>query len=125
MTKLNPEVKQKWIDALRSGEYAQETCELRQPTTSGPKDTAYCCLGVLCAIQPDYAQADPDGGHGFVSPVDRTRFNYILPKDLADLYFGGDQDPTVNVDGRNIRLSMLNDNGNSFTDIADLIEASL
>lgn len=37
---MNPEVKQKWIDALRSGEYQQDRCSLK--TLKG-----FCCLGVL------------------------------------------------------------------------------
>jgi hypothetical protein len=45
-TKMNPEVKQKWIDALRSGKYEQGSEKLR--SVSG-----YCCLGVLCDL---YAQ---------------------------------------------------------------------
>ncbi len=45
-TKMNPEVKQKWIGALRSGKYEQGTEKLR--SVSG-----YCCLGVLCDL---YAQ---------------------------------------------------------------------
>ena len=43
---MNPEVKQKWIDALRSGKYEQGSEKLR--SVSG-----YCCLGVLCDL---YAQ---------------------------------------------------------------------
>lgn len=37
---MNPEVKQKWIDALRSGEYEQTKHHLKT-------DNGYCCLGVL------------------------------------------------------------------------------
>ena len=42
-TKMNPEVKQKWIDALRSGDYEQGSEKLRGVN-------GYCCLGVLCDI---------------------------------------------------------------------------
>lgn len=41
---MNPEIAQKWADALRSGEYNQGHDVLR-----GPDDT-FCCLGVLCEI---------------------------------------------------------------------------
>lgn len=40
---MNQEVKQKWIAALRSGEYDQAYSQLKL------KD-AYCCLGVLCEL---------------------------------------------------------------------------
>ena len=41
---MNPEVKQLWLDALRSGKYEQGKLMLR------PTDNSYCCLGVLCEI---------------------------------------------------------------------------
>jgi len=37
---MNPQVKQKWIDALRSGEYEQAKFTLKC-------EYGYCCLGVL------------------------------------------------------------------------------
>jgi hypothetical protein len=40
---MNKELKQKWIDALCSGDYPQTQSEL---CNSG----GYCCLGVLCDI---------------------------------------------------------------------------
>ena len=43
---MNPQVKQKWIDALRSGKYEQGSEKLRGYE-------GYCCLGVLCDL---YAQ---------------------------------------------------------------------
>jgi hypothetical protein len=42
--KMDMEVKQKWVTALRSGEYVQGDGYLHNKK----KDT-YCCLGVLCA----------------------------------------------------------------------------
>lgn len=41
---MNPEVKEKWIAALRSGEYTQCTGRLRR------KEVGFCCLGVLTDI---------------------------------------------------------------------------
>jgi len=38
----------KWLKALRSGDYTQEKYKLKQFTDDG---TTYCCLGVLCEIQ--------------------------------------------------------------------------
>lgn len=39
-----PEIKAKWIDALRSGQYEQGQRALKTP------DGKFCCLGVLCDI---------------------------------------------------------------------------
>lgn len=43
MKKLNPEIKKKWVKALRSGKYNQCDGQLRQGDT-------FCCLGVLCDL---------------------------------------------------------------------------
>lgn len=42
--KMDPELKQKWVDALRSGKYKQGNGWLRDE-----KDR-YCCLGVLADV---------------------------------------------------------------------------
>lgn len=47
--KMNPEVKAEWLEALRSGNYAQATgrlCKVIDRTTDDPT-YGYCCLGVL------------------------------------------------------------------------------
>ena len=55
---MNPEWKQKWIDALRSGEYKQGYKYLRQTEEDG--SISYCCLGVLCDIAGvDWKETDP------------------------------------------------------------------
>lgn len=40
---MNSQIKQKWLDALRSGEYSQTRCYLRD-------NDGFCCLGVLCDL---------------------------------------------------------------------------
>jgi hypothetical protein len=41
---MNPEIKQRWVEALRSGEYKQTREELYDG------NGGYCCLGVLCDL---------------------------------------------------------------------------
>jgi hypothetical protein len=41
---MNTELKQKWVEALRSGEYRQIRGRLND------YDNGYCCLGVLCKV---------------------------------------------------------------------------
>lgn len=48
MDKMNPEVKGKWVAALRSGEYEQGQDELRGERLEGGYE--FCCLGVLTDI---------------------------------------------------------------------------
>ncbi len=42
---MDPALKAKWIEALRSGEFKQGTEKLHDP-----QDDSFCCLGVLCKI---------------------------------------------------------------------------
>ena len=41
---MNKDIKKKWVDALRSGEYTQGRDALKNG------DGQYCCLGVLCDL---------------------------------------------------------------------------
>lgn len=132
-TKMNPEVKQKWIDALRSGKYEQGSEKLRSVT-------GYCCLGVLCDL---YAQ-EHDTEWEFRG-YDETN---LQPKDYW--YFGEQSEflpefvmewagvslncPVVKIDVEeddedpwfyNEGLADLNDSGYTFNDLSKLIEAQL
>ena len=40
---MNPELKAKWVAALRSGKYEQARCQLSD-------GVGFCCLGVLCEL---------------------------------------------------------------------------
>ncbi len=51
---MNPEIKAKWVAALRSGQYQQGAEYLEN-------DGRYCCLGVLCEVAPGVAEP---GGYG-------------------------------------------------------------
>jgi len=76
---MNPEFKQKWVDALRSGEYKQGTGELHNIEA----DT-YCCLGVVCEV------IKPKGWDGLcLTGLDRdgefARLQNFLTQDVLDL----------------------------------------
>lgn len=135
--KIDPQVKQKWVDALRSGEYQQATGKLKS-------QEGFCCLGVLCDL---YAKEHEDAGweyRGTDRPSDPTDYWYFedqsefLPESVAQ--WAGFQDQTVYVKVLDenccydedeedvyyeIDVAELNDNGDSFKRIADLIEESL
>jgi len=47
--KLDPRVKQLWLEALRSGDYVQGRGQLAHIDASGRR-VSHCCLGVLCEL---------------------------------------------------------------------------
>jgi hypothetical protein len=112
---MNPQIKQKWVDALRSGEYQQGQCYLR--TNSG-----FCCLGVLCDLYGKENNVEwnlANNGHNYKF----QEFESYLPSSVmkwADLEYCN---PPVN--DEESTLVRLNDSGSTFEQIADVIEHQL
>lgn len=103
---MNKEVKTKWVDALRSGDYKQIIEELQSLE-------GYCCLGVLCKL----AKEDGIG-------VDM----------YENIIIGGELEDQVNVidwsglkdDNEVQHLIHMNDNEcRTFEEIANYIEENL
>ena len=112
---MNQDIKDKWINALRSGEYRQGTGALKN-------SDAFCCLGVLCDLHAketgtrwvDYAE------EGWLS--DYLDDDLALPNEVIEWAGLKGQDPVICSDF----ISTYNDNkGYSFNRLADLIEKHL
>lgn len=106
---LNPEVKAKWIEALRSGKYAQAPNALR-------KNGGYCCLGVLCDVVKDDV-----GGKWEKLGVGDWHFlkMYSTLPDKVRILSG----ITQKEDAKLMRMN--DDEGKNFSEIADYIEKNL
>lgn len=142
---MDAEIKKRWVEALRSGEYSQGKGALRAQSAD-----SYCCLGVLCDL------AVKDGAAGWV-PYDQhsylavyhpsqdevyttlSRQDYlVLPQAIADWAGLRGVSPEISTDAVDderltdidwdgtdfVGLTNLNDGGFTFEQIADLIEAS-
>ena len=127
---MNSEIKQKWLEALRSGEYIQGKNHLA-------KEGQYCCLGVLCdlAVQEGIlrpGEVDEDGiivYQSAGSAVNDRSYSEssTLPRQVKEWAGLNHRNPYFREpDERGVRmshfLSALNDNGSTFTEIADKIE---
>ncbi len=104
---MKNELKQKWLEALRSGKYAQGVGFLR----SGDN---FCCLGVLCDISGKQWIGDEDGQY---STADAPEEWSLLNHD-TQAEFGLAEDQMF-------ALTQMNDRGKTFTEIADHIEKSI
>lgn len=119
---------EKWVEALRSGEYKQGKNRLRS------NDDEFCCLGVLCdqmqkaGVMPFWETIKMDG-------IEDTSYRCAgeithLPIQAAELVglttpdgaFKADSKypPTVRVTSS---LMLWNDEGKTFEEIANLIES--
>lgn len=106
---MNPEIKTKWIAALKSGEYEQGTGYLKHYNT-------YCCLGVLCDIHAK------ETGNSFVEGCYFGQ-NRVLPEEVIKWSKLGSSCGTYRAGGVTYTLWELNDvEGLSFNEIANIIE---
>jgi hypothetical protein len=117
---MNKELKQEWIEALRSGEYEQDTGEL----CGGSGDTGYthCCLGVLAEIAG--VARDRLMANDHLGKVGRD--DLLGPWDSGEegepMFSHGDESSWTTYQRR---LAAMNDNGYTFRQIADYIEREI
>ncbi len=124
---MNSQVKEKWIAALRSGEYQQGDGKLRN------RD-GYCCLGVLCDLYSKEKntkwefRGDDETIH---LPMDYWYFDgesEFLPKSVMEWAEIEADCPEVAVEdedaGESIydSIANLNDSGYSFSALSNIIE---
>lgn len=104
---MHKELKTKWLNALRSGNYKQTTGVLIRDGIS------FCCIGVLCDVVEHVEVFDDYVFSGITNTeleidLDRgTLFAIGLTREEAE------------------RLMCMNDEGSSFQDIADYIEENI
>ena len=113
------EVKDKWLAALRSGEYEQGTqmlCSI---------ENQFCCLGVIT----DLYIKEHEGEAWEINSSTFKNFygnsTYLIPK-VMDWTNLKEFNPSIVLEsGERKTLSDLNDKGYTFSEIADLIERYL
>lgn len=143
MPRLKPEIKAKWLAALRSGEYKQTQGTLHYRDRQG--NDSYCCLGVLCEITEnctsDYDEAHEQFVYHYGSSSSLS--SDTLPFELAQ-EIGEDVDTICVLNSAAVApiikdlypsivkgmenetaLSELNDEGVDFLAIADIIDKLL
>lgn len=133
---MRKEVADKWIDALRSGNYAQCKGQLRNnDPVLDQEPCGFCCLGVLCDLYAaehplsDWTDNGLFQGEEFHLPVAVREWagmrsdNGALPRYVEVMRERHGYGQVKWADGDN--LVDLNDNGCSFTEIADVITSNV
>lgn len=103
---MDPEIKAKWIAALRSGKYSQTKCTLRDPA-------GFCCLGVLCDLM------QPTGWH---KNIHQNEWSHLGNYSNLEPEIREDADLSIVATEW---LTHMNDAGKTFAEIADYIEEKL
>jgi hypothetical protein len=126
---MNPEIKDRWTTALRSGDFTQGKGSLTFVYENGTQKD--CCLGVLCKLAVTAGVIPP----GELVPMVNTtrspvaygdqRAEGLLPVEVVEWAGLSSDNPMVEKMGCYCPLTSLNDTGTSFAEIADLIDNSL
>lgn len=108
---MDPVIKQKWVAALRSGQYTQGIGQLRvhNKTTDA---VSFCCLGVLCDLQ-GHEWTDENSVCG--EPDWEIQEKVSIPPSAISLLINMNDEGAHNLPPTN----------KSFKEIADYIEANL
>lgn len=138
-TPLNPNA-EAWVAALRSGDYKRGQAALHELVGGDRDNPLFCCLGVACDL---FAQAHPDQGRwlpvtgwilGF-STASKPRELMYLPIEVSDWLglkrygnFDNNEngeffEPSIMGPTRKTLVSLNDEEGYSFEQIADVIES--
>lgn len=107
---MKPELKEKWLTALRGGNYRQGRTALRN------SNSEFCCLGVLCDVLDPSQWLTDDESYGDWSFREPNAYDY---PDISTYRKTG----MMSEQGRH--LAEMNDAGKSFAEIADWIEKNV
>lgn len=110
----------KWVAALRSGQYKQGKHKLLSLTREdGEAVPSFCCLGVLCDLVKDEPEIKASwGSDAFI--INNRREFLSLPF-AVERHTGMNSD--LGLIDEDTTLAILNDKeGKTFTELADIIE---
>lgn len=150
-TPMNPEIKAKWLAALRSGEYKKGKGRLRRIATHlflrnrrGRNAERFCCFGVLCDLyiketgKGTWVFDSYDGDFDFYDTFGRK--NSGMPTDAVYKWAGMQHSDVIVLDEKDRKkykdpddyepksgfyLAEQNDKGRTFKTIANVIEKYL
>lgn len=112
--KMDPEIKREWVTALRSGEFPQGRDWLE-------RKGKFCCLGVLCSIATERGNLTR---HQDGERVEYAHNSFPISAKALPIALYGLTTTTgsFSVGIQVYSLAMLNDQGFTFDQIADIIE---
>lgn len=120
-----PRIK-KWIEVLRTNEYKQGQNQLRD-------EDRFCCLGVFCDLnKADWGGTWVKGEDGYEFSAKGLLDTFLIPYEYkllsglpAEVGFDVNIDADDYPKGASISLSILNDKGATFAEIANIIEVAI
>ncbi len=128
---MNPEIRAQWCIALRSGDYEQTAGNLRKRPEEGRDEPAgYCCLGVLTDLWikaghsemvADELEGEGEDGEPLALCSVWDHSGGVLSWEVAKWAGLACCDPDL-LPGEHGTATWVNDSGQTFAEIADLID---
>ncbi len=120
---MNQELKEKWVKALRSGDYKQDTGKLRS------EEDGFCCLGVAVDVLMPKEWVN-SGDSYFPHWTAGPKQELLMPTEGDNNTTEGFLPPRLAkrigiTQRRQEILAKMNDDGKAFPEIADYIEKNL
>lgn len=114
---MHQHIRDQWVERLKSGKYLQGKNRLRNTEGDVP---SFCCLGVLCEmyIEQHKGEIDPDMLEMWVKDGYFLGKSEFPPPQVVTWAGMQHFDPLLKSGGT---AATANDNGKSFTEIADAI----
>lgn len=127
---MDKRIKQKWVKALRSGDYKQYHGALSSNSSSQHNlddDVSFCCLGVLCDlfVEEHRGELYPETIDGWHNDGMLFHCYELLPPDVSR-WAGIEGDAMIEIDGMVTEIVTANDDLRcSFDELANYIEQSM
>jgi hypothetical protein len=115
---MKEDIKNKWVEALRSGKYEQGSGLLRDTNETVDK---FCCLGVLCDISEKGEWITDLCGDVCYKVLDEPPSSSVLPESIKQWANMISKVGLFDTSDKGT-LTLQNDTGKSFNEIADIIE---
>ena len=124
---MNKEIATKWVEALRSGKFAQGKNYLKRTTGD---NTTHCCLGVLCELYNELNEEKIAESSMWLGETGDKDSIYAFDGATGALSLTVQRWAGIKTDvgrvGEEDYLTIMNDNAeNSFVEIADFIEKNI
>lgn len=126
MPKLDPEIKAKWLEALRSDRYPKTKGALYRMVPDRTHGIGLCCLGVVCMVKGVEFKVEA-GSSAFIFPAENgfeDAHSAFLPEKWFNFLFEGEPPQEV-TNFIMHELSSLNDRVETFQPVIDYIERNL
>lgn len=118
---MDPELKEQWLDALKSGRYAKGRQALRSISNVETVER-FCCLGVLCDILDPEGWQEPTDASFAASFANKTLVPYAVRGGSVNVAYLPEEYVEKADIHNQMTLTRINDKSETFEPVIEFIE---